>query len=528
MLFKERLTAGKIIFFLVIFALALVGLWFINKNANDNYNRDRAHWEQYQTAIADTRAGNLRDAINTHKEAVKTLSDHTGLRVFFSELDSDIKNGITDLENNSLLGASRNPANALLVQDLVNKIAEESGFRVSGAESNLFGGLTVLTATGAEIVSNDNIPDTLKAQLSATPFDDNNIVHINADGTAFFVHQMPILPIASVTNNDAPVGYIRGVTPVNSLVPPVLSAPTTFAQTDLSEVVFKGADKRYVYDALKGIMAPNTADNIDSALSSVGSFITDINANGSDVLSIAKDVAPGLQLVHSVSADESITALEKRKRWQRLAGLLLLLASLLLLLTIHHLDVSKHFKEKARMQEEIVDSMVDLMERRDSYTANHAKRVATLSSQMAEAAGLNREEQKATKYAATLMNVGKSLIPMDILAKKGKLTIKEKKVVDEALAASAEIVQDIDFDAPVYETMRQLKEQADGKGPLGLSEADILPSARIVSLANAYVAMSSPRPYRKAMPKREIMKRIKEDTGSIFSEDTVKILKEVV
>jgi hypothetical protein len=98
-----------------------------------------------------------------------------------------------------------------------------------------------------------------------------------------------------------------------------------------------------------------------------------------------------------------------------------------------------------------------------------------------------------------MMNVGKILVPSDVLTRTEALGEAELQQIRNSIQASAELLQGVEFDGPVVETLRQLQENWDGSGaPRGLAGEEILLPARIVSVANAFVAMISPRAWRPA------------------------------
>jgi HD-GYP domain-containing protein (c-di-GMP phosphodiesterase class II) len=103
------------------------------------------------------------------------------------------------------------------------------------------------------------------------------------------------------------------------------------------------------------------------------------------------------------------------------------------------------------------------------------------------------------RRAGQLMNVGKITVPPEILTKTGPLTEADREILANSLSVSAEIIGNVPFPGPVADTIRQISEHWDGSGPLGLKGEEILVTARIVAVANAFVAMVSTRAYRDAL-----------------------------
>ncbi len=163
-------------------------------------------------------------------------------------------------------------------------------------------------------------------------------------------------------------------------------------------------------------------------------------------------------------------------------------------------DLVKEREKREKILRGVVDAMIAVVDRRDPYAAEHSSRVARLSRQIAVEMGLDGTMRDAVEMAGALLNFGKLLVPAQLLTKETALDEAELKVVRDSLLSSAEILSPISFDGPVIETLRQIQEKVDGSGfPNGFQGDQILVSARIVSVANAFVALISPRAHRSGM-----------------------------
>lgn len=164
-------------------------------------------------------------------------------------------------------------------------------------------------------------------------------------------------------------------------------------------------------------------------------------------------------------------------------------------------DIVMEREKRERILRAVVESMVAVVDRRDPYAAEHSSRVAKLSRMIAAEMGLSDIETESAQMAGSLLNLGKLLVPAQILTKETALDEAELKVVRDSLLASADIMGQIEFDGPVVETMRQSMERVDGTGfPSGLKGHEILITARIVAVANAFVALISARAHRAGLP----------------------------
>lgn len=163
-------------------------------------------------------------------------------------------------------------------------------------------------------------------------------------------------------------------------------------------------------------------------------------------------------------------------------------------------DVVMEREKRERVLRGVVDALVAVVDRRDPYATEHSSRVARLARQIGTEMNLSDVDCDALEMAGALLNLGKLLVPADILTKHGQLDEAELKIVRDSLIASADIVSQIEFEGPVVETLRQSLEKVDGSGyPDGKKGDEILNTARILAVANAFVALISPRAHRAGM-----------------------------
>ena len=151
--------------------------------------------------------------------------------------------------------------------------------------------------------------------------------------------------------------------------------------------------------------------------------------------------------------------------------------------------------------------------------------MARLSRMIALEMDLSPIECDTVEMAGALLNLGKLLVPAQLLTKEGGLDESEMRVVRDSLMGSADIVSAIDFEGPVVDTMRQSMERFDGSGfPKGLKGDDILLSARIVSVANTFVALVSARAHRAGKTVDEAIDILMADMDKAFDRGVVAAL----
>ena len=177
-------------------------------------------------------------------------------------------------------------------------------------------------------------------------------------------------------------------------------------------------------------------------------------------------------------------------------------------------ELTHERRRSEKMLRGLINTLVGVVDRRDPFSANHSARVAEVAGAIASEMGLDESDCKSVDIAGSLMNLGKIFISAELLTKTEDLTPEERSIVGNAYLVTVDLLQNVTFDGPVVETIRQLGETWDGSGPLGLKEDEILVTARILSVANAFVGMVSSRAYRGAMPFQKAADILLEETGS--------------
>jgi putative nucleotidyltransferase with HDIG domain len=156
---------------------------------------------------------------------------------------------------------------------------------------------------------------------------------------------------------------------------------------------------------------------------------------------------------------------------------------------------------------------------KDRYTRRHSEDVARYASFIARHVGMDEEFQSTVRLAGLLHDVGKIGIPDAILRKPGRLTEDEADVVKQHVALGDAIVRDLPNIELVRAGIRHHHERWDGHGYLHGLEEDAIPLiARILSVADVFSAMTTTRPYRKALSLEEALKRLGEAAGTQLDE----------
>lgn len=162
------------------------------------------------------------------------------------------------------------------------------------------------------------------------------------------------------------------------------------------------------------------------------------------------------------------------------------------------------------------------IEAKDPYTRGHSERVARLCLEIAEEMGLSEQEKEHLKFAAILHDVGKIGISRELLTKHCSLEECEAEEIKSHPLHGVKILEPIPFLRPVIPAIKHHHENYDGSGyPDGLRGSDIPFKARILKIADAWDAMRSDRPYRKALPIEEAEEELLRNSGTHFDPSIV-------
>ncbi len=184
-------------------------------------------------------------------------------------------------------------------------------------------------------------------------------------------------------------------------------------------------------------------------------------------------------------------------------------------------QAASHVAHLQRMVQETLNAISRLGEIRDPYTAGHANRVGELAAAIGTELGAGSSDLDTLRKAGVVHDTGKIGVPVEILTKAARLTHAEFDLIKTHVDLGYEILEHIDFGAPVAEIVRQHHERLDGGGyPRGLKNGEILPLSRILSVADVVESMSSDRPYRVGLGIEVALKEIEGNAGRLYDSDT--------
>lgn len=180
-------------------------------------------------------------------------------------------------------------------------------------------------------------------------------------------------------------------------------------------------------------------------------------------------------------------------------------------------------------QQSFVEHLARAVDTKGQYKVAHSKNTAELAKKICKQIGLNEKTTDLIYYAGLLQNIGKIMLPEKMFTTSAKYTPEELKLMQEQSNIGVNLLMNINFLSEVVPYVTYQKERFDGSGsPEGLKGMSIPFGSRIIAVADAFCAMTTDRPYRKAMPVDKAMEIIKEEAGTKWDPDVVNALAEVV
>jgi putative nucleotidyltransferase with HDIG domain len=164
------------------------------------------------------------------------------------------------------------------------------------------------------------------------------------------------------------------------------------------------------------------------------------------------------------------------------------------------LENARNYQKVEEVLNQVVHTLSVTLEIRDPYTAGHQQRVSAIAAALAREMGMSESETKCLRLTGLLHDIGKIVVPAEILSKPGKLSDPELNLIKTHSRAGYEILKEVKFPWDVATIILQHHEHLDGSGyPGGLKGEEIVFEARVLAVADAVEAMASHRPYRPSL-----------------------------
>lgn len=509
--------------------------------------RELQQWQRQLQLTVESQRRQVEQWLGAQQAVISGLAQNVSLQLYVTELNAPSQTG--DNYDQSYTAFLRN----LLISE-----ASQHGYYEPKMTDEVPANLPATAGPGLAILGKDGTPivGTLNTpELSTLPQEVVEAFKAHApspigpftlaDGRAYLLFTAPIAAVQA-DETSAPEGYIVGIKVVGADFMELLSLPPQAAPSSESLLVSKqGETITYLTPLQDGTkpMALNlnmATPNLAEAFTAQhpGVFIEQIDYRSKPVLEVGQNV-PGTEwtLIHKVDAKVAFSDTEKRKRtfligYALLAGLLTvaffatsrnIIARRAKEAALHYQQLADSAERQKSLLSRLVNTLIMLVDSRDPNAQHHSNGVKMVAEAIAGHMALSEEMKETTILAASLMNVGKIKTPEALLQQK-ELSIEDKKHIRQAILASAEILKDVPFDGPVVETLQQALEHVDGSGPLRLKDNDILVSAKIIAVANAFIAMISKRGYRDAMSMDQALDLIHQATATLYARPVVAAL----
>ncbi len=514
----------------VIVAAATALIFGLRYQAAELTNETNQWAERLDTATL-AGARNISRQVESQSAALLELADNASLRLYLWALVS------RDEGNRNVPTAEFDYLRGLLAANT------DSGTRAR-TRSGAFQTLALLDAQLSTVLTTPGAATTEKAlQIARQAINTRTrqlVLARDADGNATLYMAVVVEPPPGAAGKQAIGGVLVTATDAAELLRPLLKSLPGYFDND-AHLLIASSDDPVV--ALTG-RAPLTG--VDKVIT-LGFSQTE-SAEGAAVLQSAQKVpGTGWKLVRRVDADRALGTLQQRI----LAYFVALALSVFLLATLFWawrersirlqerknylpMVIGNQFNQRPASREEqmlnkLVASLVDIIDLHDPYSAFHSARLAELCRAIGMKMGLDQESLSNLVTAAMLANVGKISLPRELLTKRDELSDSEAELLHTHVEEGVEILRRLDFDDPVLAAIAQKQEHLDGGGyPQGLSEDRITLLGRILSVANAYIALVSPRAYRDALSSDDALQTLRQELGSVYDREVFATLESVV
>lgn len=186
-------------------------------------------------------------------------------------------------------------------------------------------------------------------------------------------------------------------------------------------------------------------------------------------------------------------------------------------------ELLKTTKQIEHTYDMTVSALGAALDLRDPETADHCRRVSENSVRLGQKLGFSNTNLRNLKWGAYLHDIGKIAVPDQVLLKKSSLTKKEMELVKKHPIVGSNMIKNVDFLSGATDIILHHHEKYDGSGyPFGLKKKEIPLSAKIFAIMDTLDAMTSDRPYRRALPFSVFIKELGDLLGKHFDPEIVR------
>jgi len=192
-------------------------------------------------------------------------------------------------------------------------------------------------------------------------------------------------------------------------------------------------------------------------------------------------------------------------------------------------EVFNQIENNKNIIQELLNSLNHLSVINTPYKKEHSKNVESLSFKIGKHLSLNNKNLENIKTAAKLKNIGENKIPTSIINKPQKLSTTEYELVKEHPLISSNIISNLSFNPEINEIVLQHHERIDGSGyPNGMTGNEIKLEAKIITVADVFIALLEHRPYRKKYELNQALSYVNKSKGKKFDSKVVNVLNHII
>lgn len=181
---------------------------------------------------------------------------------------------------------------------------------------------------------------------------------------------------------------------------------------------------------------------------------------------------------------------------------------------VKSLLVLKHYINEMEHAESVITSLALCVEAKDAYTAGHCERLAMYGEKLARKIGLTESEIHAVRLGGILHDLGKIAVPDAILLKPGPLTPEERKTIETHPMRGTQLCEPLKTFEKIIPVIKHHHEKWNGTGYPDRLKGEAIPvTARIMAIVDVYDALRSKRSYKSALPLKETLKILEEETA---------------
>lgn len=241
---------------------------------------------------------------------------------------------------------------------------------------------------------------------------------------------------------------------------------------------------------------------VDTAVSAVQSGANDYLAKPIDKETLLKTIGNAAAMKHL--HDEKLELEQKNREYRQ--------------------SLEKMVLDRTRELQDAMQSIIMLVtsvvEMRDPYTAGHQRKVGNLAAALAEKMAFDRDFINRVRIIGYIHDLGKIIVPSEILNKPGRLTDLEFALIRNHPTQGFDMLNRVSIPGRIAEAVYQHHERCDGSGyPRGIIEQEIMPESHVLIVADVVEAMMSHRPYRPAMGLSAALDEIRANVGKLYNPD---------